>query len=226
MRESMLRYLMNPFVAVIGVLLSTGAWAEGQAAALPDPAVDAPLARASTTQTAVFAGGCFWGVEAVFEHVQGVVSVASGYAGGDASTANYEQVSRGTSGHAEAVKISYDPSQISYGQLLKIFFSVAHDPTQLDRQGPDTGPQYRSEIFTVNDEQKRIAEAYVRQLTDARVYSRPIVTRVSPLPAFYEAEPDHQDFAERNPRHLYIVIHDKPKVEHLKQQFPELYRQK
>ena len=193
--------------------------------AFPKPVLDAPLAPTSMSQTAVFAGGCFWGVEAVFEHVTGVIAAVSGYAGGKADTATYGQVSRGTSGHAEAVEITYDPSRISYGQLLQIFFTVAHDPTQLNRQGPDTGPQYRSEIFTVNPEQARIAEAYIRQLTQAHAYDKPIVTRTSPLPAFFAAEPDHQDFAARHPRHPYIVIHDKPKVQRLKQALPGLYRQ-
>lgn len=223
MRE--LTLLVKAFAVILAVFVYGTAHVGGQTTALPDAIVDAPLAQISTPQTAVLAGGCFWGVEAVFEHVKGVVSVVSGYAGGDAGTANYDQVSRGTSGHAEAVEITYDPSRISYGQLLKIFFAVAHDPTQLNRQGPDTGPQYRSEIFTVSAEQARIAEAYIRQLMEAHVYGKPIVTRASPLPAFYEAEPDHQNFAERHPGHPYIVIHDQPKVERLKQKFPGLYRQ-
>lgn len=216
-------YLAKAFATVASVLMLGIAWADNPTAALPDPAEDAPLAQTSTPQEAVFAGGCFWGVEAVFEHVKGVISVTSGYAGGSAEVATYERVSTGTTGHAEAVKIIYDASSISYGQLLKIFFSVAHDPTQLNRQGPDTGSQYRSEIFTLNEGQKRIAEAYIRQLTEAHAYTKPIVTRVSPLPAFYEAETYHQDFAERHPSNLYIVVNDKPKVEHLRQQFPGLY---
>jgi peptide-methionine (S)-S-oxide reductase len=223
MRE--LTFLVKVFAVILGVVLYGCARVEGQTTVLPDAIVDASPTQTSTPQTAVLAGGCFWGVEAVFEHVTGVVSVVSGYAGGNAGTANYGHVSRGTSGHAEAVKIIYDPSRISYGQLLKIFFAVAHDPTQLNRQGPDTGPQYRSEIFTVNAQQARIADAYIRQLTEVRAYSKPIVTRTSPLPAFFEAEPDHQDFAARHPRHPYIVIHDRPKVEQLKHAFPGLYRQ-
>jgi peptide-methionine (S)-S-oxide reductase len=223
MRE--LTFLVKAFAVILAVVSYGCAGVEGQTTALPDASVDAPLAQAATPQKAVFAGGCFWGVEAVFEHVKGVTAVVSGYAGGESDTANYGHVSRGTSGHAEAVEITYDPSQISYGQLLKIFFAVAHDPTQLNRQGPDTGPQYRSEIFTVNAQQARIADAYIRQLTEARAYSKPIVTRTSPLPAFFEAEPDHQDFAARHPRHPYIVIHDRPKVEQLKHAFPGLYRQ-
>ena len=191
--------------------------------AIPDPIVDAPLAKAKGVQTAVFAGGCFWGVEAVFEHVKGVNGVKSGYSGGTAQTADYESVSAGNSGHAEAVSIDYDPSQITYGQLLKVFFSVAHDPTQLNRQGPDAGTQYRSAIFYTGGEQKRIAESYVEQLNQAKLFDRPIVTQVGALSAFHEAEAYHQDYAVRHPNQPYIVAHDLPKVENLRKQFPELY---
>ena len=183
-----------------------------------------PAARAAAT--AVLAGGCFWGVEAVFEHVRGVVSVASGYSGGNAETADYEQVNTGTTGHAEAVRITYDPSQVSYGELLRVFFSVAHDPTQKDRQGPDVGPQYRSAIFFADAEQERVARAYVAQLEKAKFFKGPIVTELAPLRAFYRAEEYHQDFAARNPTHPYIVHHDLPKVERLKAGLPELYRER
>lgn len=190
---------------------------------LPDPKVDAPLAAAGGSETAVFAGGCFWGVEAVFEHVKGVNKVVSGYSGGSLMTANYEQVSSGNTSHAESVRISYDPSRISYGQLLKVFFSVAHDPTELDRQGPDTGTQYRSAVFYANDAQKRVAEAYVAQLRAARIFSRPIVTQVTQLKAFYEAEAYHQDYLARHPDEPYIVVNDLPKIADLQRHFPKLY---
>jgi len=175
-------------------------------------------------QTAVFAGGCFWGVEAVFEHVKGVIRVTSGYAGGSMPAPSYEDVSTGRTGHAESVEIVFDAQQISYGKLLQIFFSVAHDPTQLNRQGPDEGPQYRSAIFYMNPQQQREATAYVAQLAKAGTFARPIVTEIAALRAFYPAEEYHQDFAERHPLHPYIVIHDRPKVERLKKMFPELYR--
>jgi peptide-methionine (S)-S-oxide reductase len=190
---------------------------------LPSPTVDAPLATAKAAQTAVVAGGCFWGIQAVFQHVKGVVSATSGYSGGEAHAAQYELVSTGETGHAESVKIVYDPSQITYGQLLRVFFSVAHDPTQLNRQGPDTGSQYRSVIFYDNDEHKQIAEAYIAQLEQAKVFSRPIVTQVVPLKAFYPAEAYHQDYAARHPDNPYIVYNDAPKLAHLRQEFPGLY---
>jgi peptide-methionine (S)-S-oxide reductase len=172
----------------------------------------------------VFAGGCFWGVQAVFQHVKGVVKATSGYSGGAANTAQYELVSTGETGHAESVKITYDPSQITYGELLRIFFSVVHDPTQLNRQGPDEGTQYRSAIFYDNDEQKRIAESYIAQLNDAKIFRRKIVTQVVALNAFYPAEDYHQDYATRHPDQPYIVFNDAPKVAHLRQQFPDLYQ--
>ena len=193
------------------------------AMAVPPAAVDAALAPAKSQQTAVISGGCFWGIQAVFQHVKGVISATSGYSGGAANTAEYELVSNGDTGHAESVKIVYDPSQITYGQLLRVFFSVAHDPTELNRQGPDTGSQYRSSIFYGNDEQKRIAEAYIAQLEKARVFSRPIVTQVVALKAFYPAEAYHQDYAARHPDNPYIVYNDAPKVTHLRQEFPDLY---
>jgi peptide-methionine (S)-S-oxide reductase len=193
---------------------------------IPDPAIDAPLASTKGEQIAVFAGGCFWGVEAVFEHVKGVKDVKSGYAGGSAAAARYEKVSTGETGHAESVRIAYDPSQISFGQLLKVFFSVAHNPTELNRQGPDTGTQYRSAIFYSNEEQKRIAQAYIDQLNKAKVFPRPIVTQVGSLESFHEAEAYHQDYLAHHPDEPYIVINDIPKVENLRKQFPGLYKAK
>jgi peptide-methionine (S)-S-oxide reductase len=197
--------------------------------ALPAPAVDVrPAARADAQakeQTAVLAGGCFWGVEGVFEHVKGVTDVVSGYAGGPAGKAHYATVSTGETGHAESVRITFDPSQVSYGQLLQVFFSVAHDPTQKNRQGPDVGPQYRSAVFYADSEQARVARAYVAQLEAARAYSGPIVTELAPLTAFYPAEAYHQDYMARHPHEPYIVINDRPKVAHLKERFPQLYRE-
>jgi len=194
--------------------------------ALPNPVIDAPLATTKGEQTAVLAGGCFWGIEAVFEHVKGVISVSSGYSGGAADTAHYEMVSAGNTGHAESVRIKYDPSRISYGQLLKVYFAVAHDPTELNRQGPDTGSQYRSAIFYSNAEQQRIADAYIAQLNKAKVFKRPIATQVVALKAFYEAEDYHQDYARQHPNEPYIAINDLPKVAELRKQLPELYVEK
>jgi peptide-methionine (S)-S-oxide reductase len=202
----------------------TGSMAANDANSMvPAPVVDASLATSKAEQTVVFAGGCFWGIQAVFQHVKGVISATSGYSGGVSRTAEYELVSTGETGHAESVKITYDPSQITYGQLLRVFFSVAHDPTQLNRQGPDEGSQYRSVIFYSNDEQKRIAEAYVAQLGSAKVFPRPIVTQVVALKGFYPAETYHQNYATNHPNDPYIVYNDAPKVAHLRQQFPELY---
>ncbi|HEV7395085.1 MAG TPA: peptide-methionine (S)-S-oxide reductase MsrA [Pyrinomonadaceae bacterium] len=196
------------------------------ATAIPDPNTDSSLVKEKGHEVAVFAGGCFWGIEAVFEHVKGVTSAESGYAGGSAGTAQYETVSSGQTGHAESVRVNFDPSQVSYGQLLKVFFSVAHDPTELNRQGPDVGTQYRSAIFYANEEQKRVALAYIKQLNDAKVFSRPIVTQVVPLEAFYEAEAYHQDYLVNHPNEPYIVYNDLPKVENLKKQLPELFKEK
>jgi peptide-methionine (S)-S-oxide reductase len=190
---------------------------------IPPPSLDTPLAGVKGQQTAVVAGGCFWGIQAVFQHVKGVVSATSGYSGGSANTAQYELVSTSNTGHAESVKIVYDPSTITYGQLLRIFFSVAHDPTQLNRQGPDEGSQYRSVIFYAGEEQKRIAEAYIAQLENAKVFARPIVTQVVQLKAFYPAEAYHQDYAARHPDNPYILFNDAPKLAHLRKQFPDLY---
>jgi peptide-methionine (S)-S-oxide reductase len=214
-------------LAVLSMIILVGVVAcnagEHASAAVPSAAVDAALATTRSEQTAVVSGGCFWGIQAVYQHVKGVISATSGYSGGAANTAEYELVSNGDTGHAESVKIVYDSSQITYGQLLRVFFSVAHDPTQLNRQGPDTGSQYRSVIFYANDEQQRIAEAYIAQLEKAKAFPRPIVTQVVPLKAFYPAEAYHQDYAARHPDNPYIVYNDAPKVAHLRQEFPELY---
>lgn len=189
---------------------------------LPDPKIN--VEASSSEQTAVFAGGCFWGMEGVFEHVRGVSEVMTGYAGGNAETATYRQVSSGATNHAESVQVVYDPTQISYGDLLKVYFSVAHDPTQLNRQGPDHGVQYRSEIFFANDQQKQAAAAYIDQLNQARVFSDPVVTKLEPLDQFYAAEGYHQDFIQRNPLHPYVVVHDLPQIRQLQTQFPDLYQ--
>jgi len=226
MTDPLLRRLARILLAgsSLALALCGPARAEGETAPLPNPTVDAPLAKAAGQQTAVFAAGCFWGIEAVFKHVNGVISSTSGYSGGSADSATYEKVSRGSTGHAEAVKVVYDPSKISYGRLLKILFSVAHDPTQLNRQGPDTGTQYRSAIFFANEQQQKIAQAYVNQLQAAKVYPKPIVTQITPLKAFYQAEDYHLDYLARNPHQPYIVINDLPKLAALKKEFPELYR--
>jgi len=189
----------------------------------PDPATDAPKAEGAA-QTAVLAGGCFWGVEAVFDALAGVQDAVSGYAGGSADQANYEIVSTGRTGHAEAVQITYDPSRITYGQILKVYFSIAHDPTQLNRQGPDRGTQYRSAIFYANDEQKRIAEAYIQQLNQAKIYPRAIVTKLESLNGFYRAEAYHQDFIEHNPANPYVVVNDLPKLYQLREQFSAMVK--
>jgi peptide-methionine (S)-S-oxide reductase len=191
-----------------------------QAAPLPAPATDIPKPAASGIQTAVFAGGCFWGVEAVFRHVKGVKRAVSGYAGGDAKAADYQSVSSGDTGHAESVQVTFDPAEVSYGELLRIFFSVAHDPTQLNRQGPDHGTQYRSAVFYVNEDQKRVTQAYIQQLSAAKAFTQPIVTQVAPLPAFYPAEAYHQDYLAKHPSQPYIVFNDLPKLAALKEQFP------
>jgi peptide-methionine (S)-S-oxide reductase len=194
------------------------------AAVVPPPAVDIPAGGSRQQAVAVLAGGCFWGVEAVFEHLKGVTDVVSGYAGGSPKTAHYEMVGTGRTGHAESVQIAYDPSQISYGKLLQVYFSVAHDPTELNRQGPDEGTQYRSAIFYASEEQKRVAEAYIQQLTEARVFRSPIVTKVVALPAFYPAEEYHQNFIQRNPGNSYVVHNDLPKLSQLKRLFPEMVK--
>jgi peptide-methionine (S)-S-oxide reductase len=221
------RSSLLPMRALLGLALLAGTiacsagFARSNPVALPDPKLDVP---ASGPQTAVFAGGCFWGVEGVFEHVKGVTSATSGYSGGAANTANYDTVSTGTTGHAESVKVVFDPSKVSYGQLLKVYFSVAHDPTQLNRQSPDVGTQYRSEIFTTNAAQQKVANAYIAQLSAAKAFAAPIVTRVEPLAHFYPAEGYHQDYLERHPDEPYIVYNDAPKIVHLKAMFPSLYK--
>ncbi len=216
-------------VAAVGALAITAfaaapLRASEEAVVIPAPAMDAQASDG--TQTAVIAGGCFWGVQGVFQHTTGVVNALSGYAGGNKGTANYTAVSTGSTGHAEVVQIKYDPKQISYGKILQIFFSVAHDPTQLNRQGPDSGTQYRSAIFTTNDEQKKVADAYIAQLNAAKVYSRPIVTKVGPLDGFFPAEAYHQDYLTLHPNQPYIAFNDMPKVENLKKIFAQNYVEK
>jgi peptide-methionine (S)-S-oxide reductase len=190
---------------------------------IPAPALDAPLAHVKGKETAIFAGGCFWGTQSVFERVKGVLDTTVGYSGGSAKTATYDQVTTETTGHAESVKVVYDPSKITYGTLLRIFFSVAHDPTQLNRQGPDVGTSYRSAIFYTSPEQQKIAAAYIAQLDAAHVFGRPIVTEVTPLRGFYDAEAYHQYYADNNPDNPYIMVCDRPKIEALKKQFPDLF---
>jgi peptide-methionine (S)-S-oxide reductase len=194
------------------------------AVVIPPPAMDAQASDG--IQTAVIAGGCFWGVQGVFQHTAGVVNAVSGYAGGSKATADYNVVSTGTTGHAESVQIKYDPKKISYGKILQIFFSVAHDPTQLNRQGPDSGTQYRSAIFTTSDEQKKVADAYIAQLNSAKVYNKPIVTKVGPLEGFFPAEAYHQDYLTLHPSQPYIAYNDLPKIENLKKIFAENYIEK
>ena len=208
----------------LGVMAAAGyglARAEEAPRPLPKPAVDAPAGGG--LETTVLAGGCFWGQQGVFEHVKGVRRVVAGYSGGDKSTATYEQVSTETTGHAESVQITFDPKQVSYGQILQVFFSVAHDPTELNRQGPDTGPSYRSEIFYASSAQERIARAYVAQLDAQHAFSQPIVTRIEALKGFYAAEAYHQDYLIHNPHAPYIVINDLPKIANLKRIYPDLY---
>ena len=220
-RFSILSFAVAAIVYGVSRMTLPGSAADtGQS--FPNPTTD--MAMSTTTQTAVFAGGCFWGMEGVFEHLKGVSNVTSGYSGGNAATAHYEEVSSGDTGHAESVQITYNPAQISYGQLLKVYFAVAHDPTELNRQGPDSGTQYRSEIFFTNDQQKQVAQAYIGQLNQTHVFPKPIVTQLAPLNHFYAAEDYHQNFIDRNPSHPYIVINDLPKIAHLQSQFPDLYK--
>jgi peptide-methionine (S)-S-oxide reductase len=192
---------------------------------IPAPQADAPLAQKSGKEIAIFAGGCFWGTQSVFERVMGVVATTAGYAGGSASTATYAQVTTETTGHAESVKVVYDPSRITYGKLLQIFFSVVHDPTQLNRQGPDVGTSYRSAIFYTNDDQRNISTAYIAQLNAAGAFRKPIVTEVTPLKGFYDAESYHQDYALHNPDNPYIQVCDRPKIDTLKKEFPDLFQE-
>jgi peptide-methionine (S)-S-oxide reductase len=208
---------------MLTVLAATLACRAGSGAAVPAPVVDQTKATSKGKETAVVAGGCFWGIQAVFQHVKGVRSATSGYSGGTVKNPDYDAVSSGGTGHAESVKVVFDPSQVTYGELLRVFFSVALDPTELNRQGPDTGTQYRSVIFYSNDEQKHIAEAYIAQLDQAKVYPRKIVTQVVPLQAFYDAEEYHQNYATIHPNDPYIVFNDAPKVANLRKEFPDLY---
>jgi peptide-methionine (S)-S-oxide reductase len=212
------------FVVVVAVLGVYSRVNGADHSPIPAPVSDAPLTHSPGKQTAVFAGGCFWGTQSVFERVKGVVDTTAGYAGGTKETATYDQVTTETTRHAESVRVVYDPSQISYGQLLRIFFSVAHDPTQLNRQGPDVGTSYRSVIFYTTEEQRQLSQAYIAQLDAARAFPKPIVTLVTPLKGFYDAESYHQDYALHNPGNPYILVCDRPKVEALKQQFPELFK--
>jgi peptide-methionine (S)-S-oxide reductase len=222
----MLSFLLRVLaIFLLSTMLACSA-ATATAIAIPDPTLDAPLAATKGEQTAVFAGGCFWGIQAVFQHVKGVKSATAGYSGGAAQTAHYEMVSEGDTGHAESVQVIYDPSQVTYGQLLKVFFSVAHDPTELNRQGPDTGTQYRSAIFYSTEEQQRIALAYINQLNQAKVFNRAIVTQVVAFNSFYQAEGYHQDYAVKHPDDPYIATNDLPKVENLRKQLPNLYKAK
>ena len=221
---TILSWLAAALLVAVSVVAPPPAAAAESAVVLPAPAMDDTKA-AGPVQTAVLAGGCFWGVQGVYEHVRGVRQVLAGYSGGDKASAQYELVSGGRTGHAESVQIRFDPKEITFGQILQIYFSVAHDPTQLDRQGPDSGPQYRSNIFFASESQRNIAQAYVAQLDRAKVFGRPIVTRIDPLKAFYAGEEYHQDFLQHNPRHPYIVINDLPKIDSLRKVFPALYRE-
>ena len=220
--RDLLRALL--FVPLAGLAMNSARAAE-PAVTIPAPAVDAATPAGTGPQTIVLAGGCFWGVQAVFQHTKGVTGAVSGYAGGNKQTANYDMVGSGSTGHAESVAVTFDPQQISYGKILQIYFSVAHNPTELNRQGPDVGTQYRSAIFYADDEQERIAESYVAQLEKAHAFARPIVTRLEKLSGFYPAEDYHQDFAVLHPTYPYIVFNDAPKVENLKRLFAASYRE-
>jgi peptide-methionine (S)-S-oxide reductase len=210
--------------AILGTLFALTTTTASKSAPFPDPAVDDALAADSTQRTLVVAGGCFWGVQAVFQHVKGVTSATSGYSGGTVKNPSYEAVCTGRTGHAESVQVVYDPSTVTLGQILKTFFSVAHDPTEMNRQGPDTGTQYRSAVFYADEGQQRITRAYIDQLNQAKIFRRPIATQVVPLEQFYQAEAYHQDYAAKHPYEPYIAINDLPKVEALRKQLPDLYR--
>jgi peptide-methionine (S)-S-oxide reductase len=218
----LIRLSLLTLVAAAGLVYLFG-WNASGATKLPDPKVDESPAPATGEEKVVFAGGCFWGIQAVFEHVKGVKRATAGYSGGTVKSPSYEQVSSGETGHAESVEVIYDPSKITFGQLLKVFFSVAHDPTELNRQGPDWGTQYRSAIFYETPDQQRIAQAYVDQLTQAKAFSHPIVTQIVPFKAFYRAEDYHQDYLVYHPDSPYIIINDLPKIANLKKEFPDLY---
>ena len=228
LRDAKRRRIVALMLSVCAIAIA-GAFAPGvraveAAVAVPLPAADLPPSTESALQTAVLAGGCFWGVQGVFQHVAGVKTAVSGYAGGSADTATYERVGSGRTGHAEAVRITYDPKMISYGRLLQIYFSVVHDPTELNRQGPDTGSQYRSTIFPMDAEQARIARSYIEQLNQANTFGRTLATTVEPSKAFYSAEAYHQDFLTLNPRYPYIMVNDLPKIDNLKRMFPAVYQ--
>lgn len=216
-------FLAGLLTAGAGLTLASRSHAE-DVRPVPPPAVDELVMPGAASETAILAGGCFWGVQGVYQHVSGVISAVSGYAGGEASTAHYQDVSTGTTGHAEAVKITFDPRRITYGKILQIYFSAVHDPTELNRQGPDRGTQYRSAIFPTSDEQARVASAYRKQVAAAHVFDAAIVTKIEPDRAFYPAESHHQDFLARNPTYPYIARNDLPKVEALRQLYPDLYR--
>ena len=225
----MLRFLLRGLPFLAAVLPSSQGPAcnsDSGIVSIPNPQVDAPLAALPSQEKMVLAGGCFWGIQAVFQHLKGVIAATSGYSGGSEKTATYDEVCSGRTGHAEAVQVLYDPSQITYGRLLQVHFSVGHDPTQLNRQGPDVGTQYRSAIFYTGEEQKRIALSYIAQLNHAKVFAKSIATQVAPLDAFYPAEDYHQDYAAQHPENMYIVIHDLPKVANLRKQFPGLFVEK
>jgi peptide-methionine (S)-S-oxide reductase len=218
------KLMLAAILLLLGTPLGISRSEAESARSIPPPILDEPANPQATTEVAVVAGGCFWGVQGVFQHVAGVTGAVSGYAGGSAGTAHYEMTTSGTTGHAEAVRITFDPRQISYGRILQIFFAVAHDPTELNRQGPDIGTQYRSAIFPIDPEQARIAEAYIAQLNQANAFDAMIVTKVEPGKDFYPAEDYHQDFLTRNPSNPYIVVNDLPKIAALKRLFPDLYR--
>jgi peptide-methionine (S)-S-oxide reductase len=223
MRRSTLPQLK---ILAILVVFTLGGCAPAETrGAIPAPQTDEALAHTSSKQTAVFAGGCFWGTQSVFERVKGVVATTAGYSGGSAATATYDQVTTETTGHAESVKVVFDPSKITYGKLLQIFFSVVHDPTELNRQGLDMGTSYRSAIFYTSDEQRKISTAYIGQLEAAHVFGKPIVTQVTPLKGFYDAESYHQDYALHNPNSTYIMVCDRPKIAALRKEFPELFQE-
>ncbi len=223
MAKSFIARVLVAAALVVGGLMAIRA--QAKEATIPAPAEDMQLAPSHGEESVVFSGGCFWGVQAVFQHVKGVISATSGYSGGDAKTAEYEVVSSGRTGHAESVKVVYDPSQVTFGQLLHVFFSVAHDPTELNRQGPDEGSQYRSAVFYTTPNQLRITKAYIEQLDNAHVFKHKIVTQVAELKGFYPAEAYHQNYATLHPDSMYIRFNDAPKVEHLKAEFPQMYRE-
>jgi peptide-methionine (S)-S-oxide reductase len=226
--RTLARWRLSPAISWLALVIGVGVLAAApgigaKESLFPDPLIDNPTTPGSAQESVVLAGGCFWGVQGVFQHLRGVVSAVSGYSGGSAKNAKYELVSTGTTGHAESVRVTYDPAQVSFGQVLKIFFDVAHDPTELNRQGPDEGTQYRSAIFFAGDNQRRIAEAYVAQLGEARVFRRRIVTQIVPLDAFYAAEAYHQDYATRHPYEPYIMFNDRPKVDALRKRYGSVY---